>query len=144
MLWELIIAKFKLVFIDCKCDEYGRLSKICQDNGQCICNKSYTGIKCEQCATGYFRKSIQHECQGGLWLGKYFLSYLFIIFNISECDCSRTGATDNGCDKFGKCNCKERYTGHKCRQCKPGFYGYLLDCIGTHIIFKFHIGVNSN
>ena len=75
--------------------------------GHCVdCKHNTVGINCEKCASGYFRNmtvSMDDE------------------FACLECNCP-SNFTDTSCDHdTGACKCKEKYSGHNCRECAEGF-----------------------
>ena len=50
-----------------------------------------------------------------------FKSFLFYIFEIVACGCSKEGSLKDGCDDFdGKCRCKQGFKGEKCEICPNG------------------------
>lgn len=41
------------------------------------------------------------------------------------CNCDPTGSKNDLCDsKSGQCVCHHGYTGHKCNQCKQGYFSF--------------------
>ena len=50
------------IVLDCKCNKGVKEGKGCNNSGQCDCKPNFTGVKCDQCATGYF--DFQHGCKG--------------------------------------------------------------------------------
>ena len=40
------------------------------------------------------------------------------------CDCKPGTSASNVCDSEGKCRCNETYSGDKCSECSPGYFGY--------------------
>ena len=47
--------------------------------------------------------------------------------NCKACNCYETGSQDSNCDAYGRCKCKETYTGPNCDQCRPW---YIMDSTG--------------
>lgn len=70
----------------------------------CQCKKGYTGVHCESCNTGYYDKtpsSGETICE--------------------PCNCNPYGTvtnSENSCDNFGRCNCKNGFVGDKCDKCE--------------------------
>ena len=51
----------------------------------------------------------------------HYKHFLFHIFEIVECGCSKEGSFKDGCDDFdGKCQCKQGFKGDKCEICPNG------------------------
>lgn len=49
----------------------------------------------------------------------------FYYFAMSACDCHPMGTSGRVCGPTGdQCPCKPSYTGAKCDQCAPGYYGF--------------------
>ena len=40
------------------------------------------------------------------------------------CDCKTGTSASHVCDSEGKCRCNETYSGDKCSECSPGYFGY--------------------
>ena len=53
----------------CDCNEPGSIGRTCGDDGQCRCKKEFTGLKCNECAPGYFGSN--EDCQRKI---EYFIS----------------------------------------------------------------------
>ncbi|XP_076269824.1 terribly reduced optic lobes isoform X47 [Rhynchophorus ferrugineus] len=72
---------------------------------QCQCPAGYTGLSCEDCASGYTRSD------DGIYLEL-----------CTPCDCNNFS---NECDpETGECrNCRENTAGERCDQCLPGYTG---------------------
>ena len=50
------------------------------------------------------------------------------MLSFIECNCHKTNSDEDGkCDENGKCTCKSKYSGKKCRTCAPKFINYP-DC----------------
>lgn len=39
---------------DCRCNSFGSVSLQCNSSGQCPCQANATGLKCTQCASGFY------------------------------------------------------------------------------------------
>ena len=39
------------------------------------------------------------------------------LVSANDCQCGAHGSTNNKCDEKGQCECKEGYTGLKCKKC---------------------------
>ncbi|XP_029970340.1 laminin subunit alpha-3-like isoform X2 [Salarias fasciatus] len=94
--------------IPCKCNG---LADECEDRtGKCLdCQYNSAGDQCERCKDGYYGNAAQRTCR--------------------VCPCPFTTPANSfavGCmDVFGdvKCLCKSGYTGERCENCAPGYYG---------------------
>jgi len=76
------------------------VSLLCDDNGQCSCNVSITGRKCNECEDGGFNFS-SSGCQ--------------------LCACEPLGSASNICNKTsGACQCIDGAIGDLCDACPPG------------------------
>ena len=53
-----------------------------------------------------------------------------IFIKSLECGCNSTNSITQHCDSSGKCSCEENFSGFKCTDCAPGFFGYPK-CKGT-------------
>ncbi|UJR06540.1 hypothetical protein I4U23_010823 [Adineta vaga] len=78
-------------------------SSTCSSNGvcnmgSCLCNPTFSGKLCDQCAVGYYSYPYCYSCRS----------------------CESTGSCKNG-----SCICYEpnRFTGISCKNCQPSFYG---------------------
>ena len=73
------------------------------------CKHNTEGNNCERCAAGYYRNQSEPlESENAC----------------AQCDCP-SSFTDTSCDHdTGACRCKEKYTGHDCRECAEGYTGF--------------------
>lgn len=39
----------------CRCDERGSQNKVCNQRGKCECKAKFGGMKCNECASGFYR-----------------------------------------------------------------------------------------
>ncbi|XP_040199485.1 laminin subunit beta-4-like isoform X1 [Rana temporaria] len=80
---------------ECVCD---------RTTGQCPCLPNVIGIRCDNCAPGYWGFSSGKGCK--------------------PCNCSLNNSQEKQCNQFtGQCLCKPQYKGKKCDQCEENFYG---------------------
>ncbi|XP_046526448.1 laminin subunit beta-4 isoform X1 [Equus quagga] len=90
----------------CDCHPHGSLplSPCDVDTGQCLCQPSATGPRCDECAVGYWGlENLLHGC--------------------SPCDCDIGGAYSNVCSpKDGQCECRPHITGRSCTEPAPGYF----------------------
>ena len=59
------IYKLSLIinyFADCNCSNYGSNEQSCNGNGQCNCEATFTGRKCDECTPG-LKKSNGFCCE---------------------------------------------------------------------------------
>ena len=82
---------------------YGSLQTNCDENGQCICKKGFTGIKCTSCKDGFFGP----KCK--------------------PCNCYSLGSYNDKCQQNGSCNCTPGFHGKKCTKCKNIKNNYVFD-----------------
>ncbi|XP_053341747.1 multiple epidermal growth factor-like domains protein 9 [Clarias gariepinus] len=89
----------------CNCSTDGSVDPHSCDphTGGCTCVRGYTGFRCEQCYSGYFRNHTG-ACQ--------------------PCDCDSSGATGPQCNRSGVCECKSGVYGDKCDDCQPAFFNF--------------------
>jgi len=41
---------------ECDCSDRGTTSQVCnEETGECLCDDSFTGPRCDRCATGFYR-----------------------------------------------------------------------------------------
>ncbi|CAN9502837.1 unnamed protein product [Ophioblennius macclurei] len=94
--------------VRCQCNG---LADECEDlTGKCLgCQFNTAGNQCERCKDGYYGSAILRTCR--------------------VCPCPFTTPANSfalGCtDAFGdvKCICRAGYTGERCENCAPGYYG---------------------
>lgn len=43
---------------ECNCEAVGSVENTCGPSGQCLCRSNYAGLKCDQCAPGYYNYPI--------------------------------------------------------------------------------------
>ncbi|XP_060718884.1 multiple epidermal growth factor-like domains protein 9 [Tachysurus vachellii] len=89
----------------CNCSAVGSVGPDSCDplTGGCTCLLGYSGLRCEQCYSGYFRNRTG-GCQ--------------------PCDCDSSGAVGPQCNSSGVCECKTGVYGDKCDDCLPGFFNF--------------------
>ncbi|XP_058239418.1 multiple epidermal growth factor-like domains protein 9 isoform X2 [Hemibagrus wyckioides] len=89
----------------CNCSTVGSVSPDSCDplTGGCKCLPGYSGPRCDQCYSGYFRNRTG-GCQ--------------------PCDCDPSGAVGPQCNSSGVCECKAGVYGDKCDICQPGFFNF--------------------
>lgn len=94
----------------CNCNPVGSLSSACDlETGQCSCQSGVTGLKCDQCADGFFGFS-ETGCQ--------------------PCSCNLLGSSSAVCNKVtGACPCNPNVIGQTCDQCQQGFYNFQSGCL---------------
>jgi hypothetical protein len=56
-------------------------------------------------------------------LSPHSLFIIIIIILSLGCGCSSPGSIGTGCNSGGVCSCNTGFTGTKCNQCLPGYYG---------------------
>ncbi|CAH8640896.1 unnamed protein product [Dicrocoelium dendriticum] len=82
---------------------------------QCVCKPGYTGLRCENCAPGYFGDPTS-------------------LIACQPCDCDMAGSRNVNCDQHtGQCNCWPGISGRRCDQCEPDHVvdaGRCQDCRG--------------
>uniref|UniRef100_A0A7N6BZT2 Laminin, beta 2 (laminin S) n=1 Tax=Anabas testudineus TaxID=64144 RepID=A0A7N6BZT2_ANATE len=100
----------------CQCN--GHADQCDQRTGLCInCRDNTGGEKCERCANGYYGNPVLGKassgqcrpcpCPDGPNSGRHFAASCY---------------QDNR-NKQIICNCKQGYTGARCEECAPGYYG---------------------
>ncbi|XP_043503640.1 basement membrane-specific heparan sulfate proteoglycan core protein isoform X1 [Polistes fuscatus] len=104
---------------------------------ECQCPTGYTGLSCENCASGYLRR------ESGLWLGQCYRDeapcapgyYGDPSRNIpcQLCPCPLTNPSNQftrnchlGSDGEPTCDCPAGYVGRRCEQCAIGYQGNPL------------------
>uniref|UniRef100_A0A183CHS1 Laminin EGF-like domain-containing protein n=1 Tax=Globodera pallida TaxID=36090 RepID=A0A183CHS1_GLOPA len=96
----------------CGCDVDGSTSSECDvKTAACACKSNFGGLRCEQCAKGYYKHP---QC--------------------AFCNCDLYGTEDGVCTSAnGQCLCKTGFAGRHCDRCDDQFYGYpnCLEC-GCH------------
>lgn len=88
----------------CLCGS-GSIKSQCDTNGQCSCRVGFSGLRCDQCASGYYGYP---RCK--------------------SCSCHGDGTINcqDGichCDHNGQCSCKENAIGRQCDECTTGTFG---------------------
>uniref|UniRef100_A0A914HV37 Laminin-like protein lam-2 n=1 Tax=Globodera rostochiensis TaxID=31243 RepID=A0A914HV37_GLORO len=80
-----------------------------QTDGQCSCQPNVIGLRCDQCAPGFYNISSGNGCQ--------------------PCGCDPLGSLEGGvCDLLtGQCQCKKGVTGRRCDQCAARHFGFSAD-----------------
>ncbi|XP_010280586.1 PREDICTED: laminin subunit alpha-3, partial [Phaethon lepturus] len=79
----------------CNCDAVGSVENTCGPRGQCLCHSNYAGLRCDQCAPGYY-------------------SYPSCL----PCQCSPNGSQHGKCQSTsGQCECQTGVTGRRCDRC---------------------------
>ncbi|XP_073795137.1 basement membrane-specific heparan sulfate proteoglycan core protein isoform X12 [Danio rerio] len=92
------------VHMDVAVPEYTSLAQALEVE-QCQCPPGYSGLSCQDCASGYTRTG------GGLYLG-----------HCEPCECN--GHSDTCHPETGICtNCQHNTKGELCEQCVDGFFG---------------------
>ena len=94
----------------CNCHPLGSLGPVCDlESGECSCLDGVDGIKCDQCADGFFGLSAT-GCQA--------------------CTCNASGSSSSVCNKDnGTCPCNPNVMGQACDQCEEGFYAFEQGCL---------------
>ena len=46
----------------CNCSATGSVSSMCDDTGKCTCKTGYSGNKCSECKSGYYKDDASGEC----------------------------------------------------------------------------------
>ena len=105
-------------FPDCyPCECNGHADQCDQNTGICQDCSDYTeGNQCERCITGYYGDATSTYCRECMCPEGPNSSRQFA----STCSLSNMFEEDH----VEVCHCNEGYTGAKCDQCAPGFYGY--------------------
>ena len=57
-----------MYFAACDCNEYGSKGRTCGTDGQCNCKRGFDGLKCNECASGYYGS--KEDCQR---MNEYFI-----------------------------------------------------------------------
>ncbi|XP_018593226.2 laminin subunit beta-2 isoform X2 [Scleropages formosus] len=98
----------------CQCN--GHAEECEQSSGRCInCRDNTAGDKCERCASGYYGNPVLGSgshcrpcpCPDGPSSGRHFAASCY---------------QDNQ-NRQVVCNCNQGYTGSRCDECAPGYYG---------------------
>ena len=94
----------------CNCNTAGTLNNdpSCHiSSGQCGCKPNVIGVKCTNCKPGYYGLNAINPA------------------GCSKCDCNSLGSdlTTTCHPSTGQCKCKDKFTGRRCDQCVPGYYG---------------------
>ena len=64
--------------LECSCNKVGSTNITCSA-GKCECKPQYTGVKCDQCAAGYYRENstnVTETCKGN---GLLIIGFLIIV-----------------------------------------------------------------
>ncbi|XP_010131481.1 PREDICTED: laminin subunit alpha-3, partial [Buceros rhinoceros silvestris] len=86
----------------CNCDAVGSVENTCGPSGQCLCRSNYAGLRCDQCAPGYYNYPICLSCQ-----------------------CSPDGSQHRTCEPAsGQCECQMGITGRQCDRCRSSAYSF--------------------
>ncbi|KAK0081679.1 hypothetical protein PV325_011758 [Microctonus aethiopoides] len=88
----------------CACTP-GSMKSQCDTSGQCPCRVGFDGLRCDQCATGYYGYPRCRPC---------------------NCNSDGTLQCPKGlchCDHNGQCPCKENVIGRQCNECEAGTFG---------------------
>ncbi|NXM75990.1 LAMA5 protein, partial [Serilophus lunatus] len=89
---------------ECNCDGVGSVENTCDPRGQCLCHSNYAGLRCDQCAPGYYS----------------YPSCLPL-----PCNCHSAGAMSPTCSPLGgQCVCRPNVIGRQCSRCQTGYYGF--------------------
>ncbi|XP_009884960.1 PREDICTED: laminin subunit alpha-3 [Charadrius vociferus] len=88
--------------IECNCDAVGSAENTCGLQGQCLCHSNYAGLRCDQCAPGYY-------------------SYPSCL----PCQCSPDGSQHGACEPTsGQCECQTGVTGRRCDRCLSAAHSF--------------------
>lgn len=101
-------SNFEQPCVACQCSIEGSQSIQCVPaSRQCPCKDGYSGLHCDQCASGYFRSGTQ----------------------CLPCDCDLDGTAS--CDQStGACACYPGVTGKRCDRCPPNYLGPDRNIVG--------------
>lgn len=108
----------------CHCNEYGALQGNQCNNitGECQCRPNVQGIRCEECASGFFNLTSGDGCQ--VRIDGSHPSRTLVTDYFQPCECNDVGSAGNECNvDNGQCVCKPGVTGLKCDKCAPNHYG---------------------
>ena len=97
----------------CRCSSNGDTgaARYCDHiTGQCLaCLGNTGGWNCDTCLPGFFGNPGDGFCR--------------------PCQCNEYGSKSNECDtRTGQCQCKEKYVGRTCGQCRDGFGAIRAGC----------------
>ena len=96
------------LFVVCSCNETLSVTPECSSDGECQCKPNVIGIKCDQCADGYYLPNSATDC--------------------SPCNCNLGGSLSYICNQAtGQCPCRAGVTGKTCSQTLSGYYFPFID-----------------
>ncbi|XP_064363379.1 laminin subunit alpha-3 isoform X2 [Dromaius novaehollandiae] len=137
--------------VECNCGARGSVANTCGPRGQCLCHSNYAGLRCDQCAPGYYSYPsclrINSECDPSGSFGSHF-GYCQCLQHVEGPTCSKCkplywnlakenpeGCTACQCDvsgtlsgvgecqqENGRCYCKSNVCGDSCDTCEAGYY----------------------
>ena len=108
------------LFVVCSCNATLSVMSECSSDGECQCKPNAVGIKCDQCADGYYLADSAIDC--------------------SPCNCNLGGSLSRICDRVtGQCPCRAGVTGKTCEQTLPGYYYPFID----HKLFEAEDSVGN-
>lgn len=86
----------------CDCNSKGSVGTCQPEGGACLCLEGFQGLKCEECAAGYYGD----DCR--------------------KCECDSRGTLPVA-ECSGKCECKSNVAGENCSTCAAGYFDLSAD-----------------